>query len=78
MPYYVMCRVSDGVTGTRESILARHGVPVVFRTFAEAEATAEDLRHERQPTRGTVDYHYWVVECAFGNDAGGETHASLH
>ena len=77
MPYHVICRVSDGATGTRESHLTRHGVAVVFRTFAEAEATAEDLRHERQPTRGAADYDYGVVECPSGDPAGGDAHAQV-
>jgi hypothetical protein len=49
MPYYVMCRVSDSATGTRESFLTRHGVPVVFGTIADAEATAEDLQEDHRP-----------------------------
>ena len=61
MPYCVMCRVSDGATATREAILTRHGVPVVFGTRGEADATAEDLRQERQQASPTTDY--WVVEC---------------
>jgi hypothetical protein len=77
MPYYVRCRVSDGANVTRDSRLTRHGVPVVFGTFAEAEATAEDLRHERQQTRGTTEYHYWVVECPSGDDAGGDAHTQV-
>jgi hypothetical protein len=75
MCYYVMCRVSDGATGTRESLLFRHGVPVVFGTLGEAEATAEDLRHEHQHTRGAADYRYWVVGCPSGDDAGCDAHA---
>jgi hypothetical protein len=74
MPYYVMCRLSDDAAGQPESLLTRHGVPVVFRTLAEAEATAEDLRHERH-TRGAANYHYWVVDCPSGDHAGAETHA---
>jgi hypothetical protein len=77
MPYYVMCRVSDGATGTRESILTRHGIPVAFGTLGEAEATAEDLRHERQHTRGVADYRYCVVECPSGDDAGCDAHARV-
>ena len=70
MPYYVMCRVSDGATATRESLLTRHGVPVLFGTIAEAEAIAEDLRHERQHARGGAECRYWVVECPTGDVAG--------
>ncbi len=77
MPYYVMCRVSDGATATRESLLMRHGVPVVFQTIAEAEGTAEDLRHERPHTPGAANYHYWVVDCPSGGHPGGERHASF-
>ena len=78
MPYYVMCRVSDGATAPRESLLTRHGVPVIFRTFGEAETTAEDLRHERQQhPRSTADYQYWVVEWPPGDNAGSGAHASF-
>jgi hypothetical protein len=64
------------VESAPDALLTRHGVPVVFRTLAEAEATAEDLRHERH-TRGTANYHYWVVDCPSGEHAGTETHASF-
>jgi hypothetical protein len=76
MPYYVICRVSDGATGTRESRLARHGVPLVFQTIEQAEATAEDLRYESQHTRGAADDRYWVVECPSGDDAGARPEAT--
>lgn len=62
MPYCVMCRISNA-TATREATLTRHGVPVVFGTRGEADATAEDLRQERQPASATADYEYCVVEC---------------
>ena len=77
MPYYVMCRISGGATATREAVLTRHGVPVVFGTRGEADATAEDLRQDRQPASAAADSHYWVVECAAGGDAVGEAHASF-
>ena len=38
---------------TRESLLTRHGVLVVFGTLGEAEATAEDLPRPR------VDREEW-------------------
>jgi hypothetical protein len=69
MPYSVMCRVSDTATGSRDSLLTRHGAPVIFGTIAEAEATAEDLRHERRHSRSAADYRYWVVECQSGDHA---------
>ena len=78
MAYYVICRVLDDATGTQESHLTRHGVAVVFRTLAEAEATVEDLRHERQHRRGAADYDYTVVECPSGVHAGGDAPAQIH
>ena len=71
MPYYVICRVSDGAASPREWRLSRNGVTVVFRTSAEAEATIEDLRYERQHTLGAADCDYQVVECPSGDHAGG-------
>jgi hypothetical protein len=47
MPYYVMCRVSDGATGTRESILTRHGIPVAFGTLSSPSYRRSTFRHSR-------------------------------
>ena len=71
------CAVPDDVMGTRESRLTRHGDPVVVRTFAEAEATAEELRHERAHTRDAAAYRYWVLACPSGENAGGDAHAQV-
>ena len=60
MPYIVMCRVSGGVTGTREAPLKRDHVIRLFET--EAEAAAEAARLDTMMNRNfhrTADFRYW-------------------
>lgn len=60
--WYVRCRVSGGVTGTREAILkAANGVERVFETREAAEAEARRLMTARNgdPFR-TADFQYWA------------------
>lgn len=45
MPYAIWCRVSGGVTGTREAWMKSNGRLVLFDTLAEAEA---DAAHHRE------------------------------
>jgi hypothetical protein len=61
--FIVMCRVSGGVTGTRESVLKNNGVVKYFDTREAAQAEASRLMTERQgdPYR-VADFRYWVEE----------------
>jgi hypothetical protein len=56
--WIIRCRVSGGVTGTRESILKRDGV---IATFDEAEARAEAARLHAQANgpHATARFAYW-------------------
>lgn len=62
--YIVMCRVSGGVTGTREAPLKANGEVRTFGTRAEAEGVATHLMRELNgnPHR-TADFRYWAVEA---------------
>jgi hypothetical protein len=58
MEFIVMCRVSGGVTGTRESVMKREGEPIVFPTREEAQAYA-DKANERVMH---CNHRAWVEE----------------
>jgi hypothetical protein len=60
--WIVMCRVSGGVTGTRESVLkGRDGLQKHFETEAEATAEAVRLMATNQGDRyRTADFRYWA------------------
>jgi hypothetical protein len=62
--YHVACRVSGGVTGTRESLL-RDGDstrPKVFASLEEAEAEARKMtRWGNGSGHGTARFDYWAV-----------------
>jgi hypothetical protein len=62
--FIVMCRVSGGVTGTREAVLKRDGVTQTFETreSAQAEATRMDQQNNGNPHR-VADFRYWVEEA---------------
>lgn len=62
MSYMVMCRVSGGVTGTREAALKADGEVRYFGTHAEAQAVATKLMAQTMgnPYR-TADFSYWVI-----------------
>lgn len=63
MSAIVMCRVSGGVTGTREAPLKENGKVRYFDTLDEAKAHALTLMERTQgnPYR-TCDFRYWAVE----------------
>lgn len=62
--YIVMCRVSGGATGTRESPLKSNGAIKKFATIDEARAEAEKLTKtaNSNPYR-TADFYYWPEEA---------------
>ncbi len=61
--FIVMCRVSGGVTGTREAQLKANGVPVFFDTRDAAQAKADDLLQKMNNNAYAVAYfQYWVEE----------------
>jgi hypothetical protein len=60
--FVIRCRVSGGVTGTRESLLKANGSIRSFTTRAEAEAVAADLRATMG--RGSMASFSYTVEQA--------------
>ena len=62
--YVIRCRVSGGVTGTRESLLKRDGVVRMFDDRAEAEAVARELNAKMNDIRAVARYWYGVVEIS--------------
>lgn len=63
MRYYIGCRVSGGVTGTRESVVKAHGLTIYFANRADAEAEATRLR-DTMGRNSAASFHYWVEEDA--------------
>lgn len=64
MSYIVMCRVSGGITGTREAPLKNDGRIVYYDNKEEAQGVADELTDNRMsnPWRA-CDYRYWVIEA---------------
>jgi hypothetical protein len=60
--FTVGCRVSGGVTGTREATLKRLGEIQYFETRDAAEAEARRLNREMNHMRSTAFFQYWVQE----------------
>ena len=59
--YVVRCRVSGGVTGTRESLLKANGVVQIFQTREAAETEARRLNEARaKDLYRTADFQYWA------------------
>jgi hypothetical protein len=60
--FYVMCRVSGGVTGTRQSLAKNNGVVKTFKTHADAAAEAKKLTavYNGDPYRKAF-FEYWAV-----------------
>lgn len=63
MNYLVMCRVSGGVTGTRESVLKSNGDIVRFDTRSRSQPPRPrnfNKRRNSDPFR-VANYQYWVI-----------------
>lgn len=63
--FYVMCRVSGGVTGTRESLLKSNGTVKTFASREDAAAEAKRLTavYNGDPYRKAF-FEYWPVNAA--------------
>lgn len=57
--YIVMCRVSGGVTGTRQAPLKSAGVVQYFADRTEAELVAAKLNANPRPF-AVATFSYWV------------------
>jgi hypothetical protein len=62
-PYIVCCRVSGGVTGTRESRLKDStGLVQRFATRDDAQRKADHLNTEMNNRYSVANFQYWVEE----------------
>jgi len=61
MSFHVKCRVSGGVTGTREALLKNMGQVQVFATHQEAEDEAYRLNRTMNNAHSVAYFEYWVV-----------------
>jgi len=59
-PFVVACRVSGGVTGTRESLLKSDGRVCRYDSRAEAQAVATRLEREMNGPYARASFAYWV------------------
>jgi hypothetical protein len=60
MHYIVMCRVSGGVTGTREAPLKHLGTLALFDTREAAQAKADELNRKMNHPSSVASFRYWV------------------
>lgn len=62
--FIVWCRVSGGVTGTREGPLRENGEPILFETFEQANQRAIGLNHAAADRaaagEASADLRYWA------------------
>jgi hypothetical protein len=63
MKYHVMCKVSGGVTGTRQALLKANGVVQEFDSFEEADAEAGRLNAKMNHQWSVAYFEYWAVEA---------------
>lgn len=63
MRFIIWCRVSGGVTGTREAVLkGKDGQTVFFETKTDAEDEAARLNDSMNNDRSRARFAYWVEE----------------
>ena len=59
--YVVRCRVSGGVTGTRESVCKENGETKYFSSLASAESYAREMRNAMNNEYSQAYFEYWPV-----------------
>lgn len=62
MTYYVMCRVSGGVTGTRTALAKADGKVKTFPTFEAAADEADRLLKLYNNSYSKAHFEYWPVD----------------
>lgn len=62
MRYVVGCRVSGGVTGTRQSVLKHGGKVEYFESREAAELRASHLRRQMNHQYSVATFEYWAEE----------------
>ena len=58
--FIVRCRVSGGVTGTREGIVKKDGEYLYFDTMEEASQHAKHYRNQANGPHATAHFEYWA------------------
>jgi hypothetical protein len=61
MAYLILCRVSGGVTGTREAFLKQGGVVQQFDTLAAAQAKCAQLSAQMNHEYATASFSYTPI-----------------
>lgn len=59
MSYVIICRVSGGITGTRESELKSDGAIEVFETKELADLKAKELTNKMNNAYSLARFQYW-------------------
>jgi hypothetical protein len=62
MTYRIWCKVSGGITGTREAWLKANGKICEYATREQAAQVARDLNERSNRSGATADYRYSVIE----------------
>jgi hypothetical protein len=59
--YHVMCRVSGGVTGTRQSLLKENGTVAEFPDESSAATRADELNRKMNHEHSVAEFQYWAI-----------------
>ena len=62
-PFYVHCRISGGVTGTREGLLKKDGKVATFSPRAAAETEADRLNREMNNVYSVASFSYRAISA---------------
>lgn len=62
--FNVRCRVSGGVTGTREALYKEGGNVAVFPTLEEAKERAGSLTRMMNHPNSRATFEYWAVPAS--------------
>jgi len=61
--YKIMCRVSGGVTGTREAVLKdKNGNEMIFDTERKAKNKAKRMTETMNKDSNMATFKYWVID----------------
>lgn len=64
MTFNIHCRVSGGVTGTREALLKANGIVQEFATRELAQERADRLNRDMNNEHAVAFFNYRVVEAS--------------
>ncbi len=64
--WIIRCRVSGGVTGTREATLKANGTVQYFASLEAAAGKAADLMLQMNHKHSVANFEYWPVPAEEG------------